>query len=391
MKNPTMNDSMPTSHRRWPDLHCRSAAFLLPTLAVIGWLSSCSDPMEPPQILSVMQDVEVRLGDTARWLLSEHFSDPDGDELTYSATSSEEGVALPWVSGDNLAVVGMDAGEAVVTVTAIDPDGLTATQSVVVVFDDLVFRDEFESSESLADWELAEQDLEAEVSDGTLRLTAAHPIIRFEGIHRRAAAGEWEVAASLGMATHDGWLRVLVTVAGPAYYNAYVLELGEKEEGGSNYRFGYWFQGVMASNRDWIGRSDAIKGVGELMEVRLRRLGDTLRVTVGSQELLDVPLSPGYDVRDISGVTFQVGRKRGDTAQVMVVDWIEVRGLLPVDNGVAQGSSDAYWRESVSGHELMTPYLDADGGYAAAESGHHRARGRQINPSPQTKASPTEG
>ena len=61
-----------------------------------------------------------------------HFSDPDGDDLTYTAVSSHAGAVSALVSGDVVWLVPGGAGSATVTVTARDPGGLSATQTVSV-------------------------------------------------------------------------------------------------------------------------------------------------------------------------------------------------------------------------------------------------------------------
>ena len=60
------------------------------------------------------------------------FKDPDGDSLTYTATSSDDDVAAVSVSGRTAMIRPLAAGWAAVTVTAHDPDGLAATQIILV-------------------------------------------------------------------------------------------------------------------------------------------------------------------------------------------------------------------------------------------------------------------
>ena len=60
------------------------------------------------------------------------FRDPDGDLLTYTAASSAPGVAAVSTAGSTVAVAPVGVGTAVVTVTATDPDGLSATQQFAV-------------------------------------------------------------------------------------------------------------------------------------------------------------------------------------------------------------------------------------------------------------------
>lgn len=74
----------------------------------------------------------VSAGEVVSLDLASYFTDPDGDVLTYSATTSAPAVASPTVSGSTLTIAGVSDGSATVTVTATDPGGLTATQSVSV-------------------------------------------------------------------------------------------------------------------------------------------------------------------------------------------------------------------------------------------------------------------
>ena len=60
------------------------------------------------------------------------FSDPDGDGLSYSATSSDGQVLGVSVAGSAVTVAALAPGTAVVTVTATDPGGLSASQSTSV-------------------------------------------------------------------------------------------------------------------------------------------------------------------------------------------------------------------------------------------------------------------
>lgn len=61
-----------------------------------------------------------------------NFTDPDGNTLSFSAASSDDAVATASVSGSNVTINGVAAGTATVTVTASDPGGLSATQSISV-------------------------------------------------------------------------------------------------------------------------------------------------------------------------------------------------------------------------------------------------------------------
>ncbi len=86
-------------------------------------------PNRAPVAGDPVPDVEVRAGDTAEVDVSGHFTDPDGDALSYAAASSSPGVATVSVSGGTVAVAAVARGMTDVTVTATDPGGLSATQT----------------------------------------------------------------------------------------------------------------------------------------------------------------------------------------------------------------------------------------------------------------------
>lgn len=58
--------------------------------------------------------------------VSDHLADPDGDEVTYEARSSDVGVVAVDVSGDVLHFEALGRGEAKITVTGTDTEGLSA-------------------------------------------------------------------------------------------------------------------------------------------------------------------------------------------------------------------------------------------------------------------------
>ena len=101
-------------------------------VAVVVALLGCGDDMDPdpnaaPSVTSAIPDQLLTEGDTVRIDLESHFADPDGDVLTYTASSSNASVATVSISESLLTLVGVAPGEATVTVTATDPEGLEAT------------------------------------------------------------------------------------------------------------------------------------------------------------------------------------------------------------------------------------------------------------------------
>lgn len=109
-------------------------------LGMITWGAACGDggmgSAEPenraPVAAGTMPAQTVEVGETESVDVSVYFSDPDGDALTYGATSSDGGVAGVSISGSTVTTTGVARGTAVITVTATDPGGLSAEQSFQV-------------------------------------------------------------------------------------------------------------------------------------------------------------------------------------------------------------------------------------------------------------------
>ena len=85
-----------------------------------------------PEATSTIPDQNVEVGAEVTVDVSGTFTDPDDDMLTYTAESDAMGVATVDVSGSVVTVTGVALGSATVTVTATDPEGLSAAQSFMV-------------------------------------------------------------------------------------------------------------------------------------------------------------------------------------------------------------------------------------------------------------------
>lgn len=93
---------------------------LLPVLA----LAACEDPL-PPVSCGGGGAVETVIDHAVSETFC--FDDPNQDMLTYTATSSNPGVATAVLSGSSVTVTGIDEGSAQISVTATDPGGLTGS------------------------------------------------------------------------------------------------------------------------------------------------------------------------------------------------------------------------------------------------------------------------
>ena len=87
---------------------------------------------QPPLAMGSIEAQTIEVNETATLDLSSHFTDPDGDDLAYDAVISDVAVAGIEVSSRTLTVTAIAKGAAMVTVTATDIEGLTATQEFAV-------------------------------------------------------------------------------------------------------------------------------------------------------------------------------------------------------------------------------------------------------------------
>ena len=83
-----------------------------------------------PEAVGTLPAVSLRVEDGPESVQVESgFRDPDGDDLTYGAESSDRSVATVSTTGSLLRVTPLSGGTAEVTVTATDDGGLSATQT----------------------------------------------------------------------------------------------------------------------------------------------------------------------------------------------------------------------------------------------------------------------
>ena len=93
---------------------------------------SATVPNRAPRATATIPDTAVNAGSRSATRMSNHFMDPDGDALVFAAESSDTAVATSEVLGSYVRVAGVSGGTATVTVSAIDPEGASATLSFLV-------------------------------------------------------------------------------------------------------------------------------------------------------------------------------------------------------------------------------------------------------------------
>jgi len=157
---------------------------------------------QAPVAVGLIGQVTMQVGAEVSTNLSSYFNDPDGDALTYSASTSDAGVATAAVSGSQVSVTGVGAGNATITITARDPGGLSATQTMGVVVEAV----------NLAPTVVGQIDDQALVVGDTMRADVAQYFQDPEGDPHTFTAASSD--AGVASAAVDGSTLTVVAAAG---------------------------------------------------------------------------------------------------------------------------------------------------------------------------------
>ena len=282
------------------------------------------------------------------------FVDPDGDDLTYSAESSNTGVAVVSVTGTVMEVSLEGVGTAVGTVTATDPGGLSASESFDITAlpaAGAIFRDDFDDDASLDNWGVF--GAQAVISDGVLQMTNdSTNSWGIAGRDQEPALTSWEIRARMGRTQTDSMRTALVFQ--PVDRGELGIELFRLEIGSNVLNFGGRTETVdfalaifftpEGGERGWYylpadpfrGTSSAINdGVGEFTDVTIKAQDQAFRVLAGADTVFSTPVGAWRFESSLLEID-QVHLWTLDRAASNpgLFDWVEI-------NGVETGSSSA--------------------------------------------------
>ena len=293
---------------------------------LVAWsASSCGDggteapPNQAPVTAGTVPAQTITEGESQSVDVRSYFSDPDGDALTYSGSSSATGVATVSVSGSTVAITAVSPGEATMTVTATDPGGMSAAQSFAVTVEQQGgFRDDFVILD-LSLWDKG-QETTAEAENGLLNLSSftsgsaivARPI-------EPALGGRWTATTRMRRDyTADVPLMALLT--GHSRYTSLYLFVD-----GSDYTFTV-FDDV---NEEHItlasGTASSInEELGQFNEVAFELVDGEYRGHANDEEIFRVT---DYRELDIIAVALAVASKMSLLPEA-TFDWVEITGSV---------------------------------------------------------------
>ena len=154
-------------------------------------------PNREPEIIEEPEAIQLSEGRKTTRVLSDIFTEPDRQALSYSATTTAPGVVLAHVSEDTLTVEGVGRGEAQIVVTA--SDGSTSASvdiDVTILAQEVIFADGF--SDESGNWLRSNSpltdgpDTGLEIRGGKLAVWSLQESARGAAV-RAVAVGDWEV------------------------------------------------------------------------------------------------------------------------------------------------------------------------------------------------------
>ncbi|MEQ9049898.1 MAG: T9SS type A sorting domain-containing protein, partial [Marinoscillum sp.] len=84
---------------------------------------------QAPKLIATEPLVQIK-GEALEYLIGEFFSDPDGDEFTFTVTSSENGIAEVFAASDKFLISSKTIGETTLTFTTTDAHGAVSVETI---------------------------------------------------------------------------------------------------------------------------------------------------------------------------------------------------------------------------------------------------------------------
>jgi hypothetical protein len=240
----------------------------------------------------MLADVNLRPGVPLTINLADHFSDPDGQELAYTASSSAPAIVDFSVSGALLTLSPSGAvGSADISVTATDgEESVTAMFVATVKAPVLLLVDDFNSDLSLDDWQTNDYG-SAKIDGGYYVLTAdSSGFYAIAGQELGGEAEDWTVEIALRVTDEDAQAGFWVGTGNSSYpvYQFFVGDATYSSLGDLNWIFA-WYNDAAGGWRvdDWSYGTSSDIDESKDMEVSLSVTATGFRATVDGKLLFE--------------------------------------------------------------------------------------------------------
>ena len=243
-------------------------------------------PNRAPKFVSDMREAEVAVNKSVEWNLAELFEEPDREEMTFAATSSNTGAVGVTVNGSIAEVFALSEGQSQVTLTATDPHESkgTGTVNVTVKTPVTVWEYDFETDDDLDDWEFVDTTAKVWVEDGALNIQSLRD--GFFGIAERANDAVTDFTLELTVSNPDLPSQAgLIWITGDTIGDqAYRFIVSPSDFGNNNWVFHKWDgQWTQVS----VGNSNVLE-FGAFQDWTLSFNDGQLLVIVDDQEAVDL-------------------------------------------------------------------------------------------------------
>lgn len=303
-------------------------------------------PNQAPIAKGNLSPIRMLEGGRAVREIDHFFDDPDDQDLVFSASSADQGIAAASILDSiKMLVNGAGLGTTKVTITATDPGGLTAKRDVdVSVLEPVqLFREDFDGNTGGFFGNFATV---VQSADGFLRV--ANRYSGYWGWAEKAGVNgvEWEWKASMGQekdgeATGPGLMAYMASGSSPLIYNAILgeTEIAKTIWGIDDHDFVmfYWAPGWRTEGQFW-GETDAIPAAGDQYEATFTNRNGELTMTIGSTMILRVDLIARSWATELSRAILST--LSGSTYVYAAYDWTEMNGLPISDNAWHEGPSE---------------------------------------------------
>ena len=292
-------------------------------------------PNRAPRPTDPIPSIAAFVGRSGAFYASAYFDDPDGEALTYGATSSNTGVATVSVTAGIVTFRTFAEGMTTLTITATDPGGLSATQEAHVTVTrggPYGFREDFDTVGSTVQWGYT--NTHPALNNGVLELT--NNTQYSQGGARRSfyPITSWTLDTSMGRKQTTGFRVALEWKTAHQRYDRVEFVIGNLED--NNYTVRYRER----ANLQWhilaeaSGNSTAINdGAGQLTSIGLSFTDGLFKGVAGDTELFSIRLETDQVAYEIFSHVVGIGLVSHGTGKTALFDWIEVDGSVVGDRG----------------------------------------------------------